>query len=149
MAVLVSPVIPGLNDRDIPAVLEQAAAAGARSASYTALRLPGSVEQVFVKRLREVMPLRADRVMNRLRDIRNGRINETRFGKRMRGQGPYWQSICEMFAVFKRRYGLDDGASCDSAPAESRACEPHHDDQLTFDFKGEAPRRSGIGCAAD
>ncbi len=135
VGVLVSPIIPGLNDRDIPRILEQAAAAGARSAGYTALRLPGSVEEVFIKRLREVMPLRADRVINRLHDIRGGRLDESRFGERMRGHGPYWESICDMFAVFKRRYGFDGGSKCEPAPTEDCAHMRTHDTQLTFDFK--------------
>lgn len=134
VGVIVSPIIPGLNDRDIPRILEQAAAAGAQSASYTALRLPGSVEAVFIKRLREAMPLRADRVINRLRDIRGGRLDESRFGKRMRGQGPYWQSICGLFAVSKKRYGLTGGSAPE--PVSIEACELASSKhvQLAFDF---------------
>jgi len=125
VTVIVSPVIPGLNDRDIPRILEQAAAAGAQSASYTALRLPGSVESVFVSRLREVLPLRADRVLNRLRDIRGGRLSESRFGKRMRGSGTYWKSIDDLFQISKKRFGLDRegaGSSCECrvGPGEVR-----------------------------
>ncbi|MBU0718136.1 MAG: PA0069 family radical SAM protein [Planctomycetes bacterium] len=117
VGVLISPVIPGLTDADIPRILEQAAAAGATSASYTALRLPGSVADVFVKRLREVMPLRADRVLNRLRDIHGGRLNDPRFGDRMRGHGPYWESIRSLFEVSSRRFGFDD-----TAPSQCRDC---------------------------
>jgi len=134
VGVIVSPIIPGLNDRDIPRILEQAAAAGASSASYTALRLPGSVQQVFIKRLREVMPLRADHVMNLLNEVRGGRLDEARFGKRMRGQGTYWQSICDMFNVFKKRYGF--GASV-SPEKDAAACETPcgpDDPQLEFQF---------------
>ncbi len=134
VGVIVSPIIPGLNDRDIPRILEQAASAGARTASYTALRLPGSVQDVFVKRLREVMPLRADRVMNLLTEVRGGRLDEARFGKRMRGQGTYWQSICDMFNVFKKRYGfgayvspVGDAATCDAPDLPD-------DPQLEFPF---------------
>lgn len=134
VGVLVSPIIPGLNDCDIPRILEQAAAAGARSASFTALRLPGSVEQVFVTRLRETMPLRADRVINRLRDIRGGALNDSRFGERMRGHGPYWESICSIFAVYKKRYGLEGAAGAEPAPPEPY--EPHtpEEAQLAFEF---------------
>ena len=88
VGVVVSPIIPGLNDSEIPRILEQAVEAGASSASYTAIRLPGSVEAVFLKRLREVMPLRAERVIKRMRDIRDGCLHDSRFRERMRGSGP-------------------------------------------------------------
>ncbi len=134
VGVLVSPIIPGLNDCDIPRILEQAAAAGARSASFTALRLSGSVEQVFVTRLRETMPLRADRVINRLRDIRGGALNDSRFGERMRGHGPYWESICNIFAVYKKRYGLERAAGAKPVPPEPYQARTSADVQLAFEF---------------
>jgi len=134
--VFIAPVIPGLNDRDIPKILEQAAAAGARSASYTALRLPGNVESVFVSRLREVMPLRAVRVLDRLRDIRGGALNESRFGKRMRGSGTYWESIRDLFAISRKQYGLDKIEETYPVPApplvDHRLADEHV--QLGFDF---------------
>ena len=134
VGVLVSPIIPGLNDRDIPRILEQAANAGAQSASFTALRLPGSVQEVFVKRFREVMPLRVDRVLNRLRDIRCGRLDESRFGERMHGHGPYWDSICELFSVTKKRHGLKGGLQPAPCPPDTaQTCSPP-DNQLSFSF---------------
>ena len=123
VSVFVSPVIPGLNDRDIPRILEQAAAAGARSASYTALRLPGSVESVFVSRLREALPLRADRVLSRLRDIRGGQLSESRFGKRMRGSGTYWKSIADLFTISRKRYGLDGSGVAESCSSRADPVE--------------------------
>ncbi|MEK7755721.1 MAG: radical SAM protein, partial [Planctomycetota bacterium] len=135
--VFVAPLIPGLNDRDIPKILKQAAAAGARFASYTALRLPGSVESVFVSRLREVMPLRADRVLNRLRDIRGGPLSESRFGKRMRGSGTYWESIRDLFAISRTRYGLDRSDETYPVPEQPAVDERRADEhvQLGFDFR--------------
>ena len=108
VGVFVAPIIPGLNDRDIPKILEQAAAAGARSASYTALRLPGSVEAVFLSRLQQTMPDRVNRVIRRLRDIRGGELDDSRFGRRMKGNGVYWESICDLFEMSKKRFGLDE-----------------------------------------
>jgi len=108
VGIMVAPVIPGLNDRDIPAILLRAAEAGAKSASYTALRLPGSVAPVFLERLREVLPLRAGRVEARIREMRDGRLNDTRFGQRMRGEGTYWKGVKQLFDVSLRRYGLVD-----------------------------------------
>ena len=135
--VFVAPLIPGLNDRDIPKILEQAAAAGARFASYTALRLPGSVESVFVSRLREVMPLRADRVLARLRDIRGGALSDSRFGKRMRGSGTYWDSIRDLFAISRTRYGLDKSDETYPVPTQSIVDNRRPDEhiQLGFDFR--------------
>jgi len=108
VGVFVAPVIPGLNDSEIPTILEQAAQAGAESAGYTALRLPGSVEEVFCSRLRRDLPLRANKVLNRLREIRGGALNDSRFGARMRGEGVYWESIRDLFAISRKRFGLED-----------------------------------------
>jgi DNA repair photolyase len=108
VGVMVAPIIPGLNDREIPKILEQAAAAGAKSVGYTPLRLSGSVRPVFLQRLQEAMPDRAQRVINRIKDIRGGRMNDTRWGHRMRGEGAYWQSIENLFEISRNRYGLHD-----------------------------------------
>lgn len=135
--VMVSPVIPGLNDRDIPKILEQAAAAGARFAGYTALRLPGNVEGVFVSRLREAMPLRAERVLARIRDIRGGALTDSRFGKRMRGGGTYWESIRDLFSISRKRYGLDRNDEIDPVPRTPAVDHrrPSECVQLGFDFR--------------
>ncbi len=123
VGVMVAPIIPGLTDRDIPSILEQAAAAGAQSAGFTALRLPGNVEAVFLNRLRRDLPLRAGRIINRIRELRGGRLNDPRFGHRMRGQGAYWQSIRDLFAVNQRRYGLDGFSSDQEATVANEAFE--------------------------
>lgn len=121
--VMVAPIIPGLNDRDIPKLLEQAAAAGASSVHYNALRLSGSVRPVFIERLREAFPDRADRVLNRIREMRGSELNDSRFGHRMKGQGAYWESIRDLFELSRRRFGLQesqwvhgDAESCDNSP---------------------------------
>ena len=100
-------IIPGLNDSEIPEVLRLAKEAGARSANYTALRLPGSVAEVFATRIRDAIPLRADRILSRLRDIRGGRLNDSAFSRRMAGEGAYWESIRQLFEVSARKLGLD------------------------------------------
>lgn len=122
--VMVAPLIPGLNDRDIDFVLRRAAECGATTAGYVALRLPGSVQAVFLARLREALPLRADRVIARIRDIRGGRMNETRFGARMRGQGVYWQSVRDLFTLACRKYGLNTVCSMASADGCGRPPAP-------------------------
>ncbi len=135
--VLLAPIIPGLNDSEIPAVLQQAAEAGAKSASFVALRLTGSVEHVFLERMRAAMPLRLKRMENRLRDIRHGQLDEKRFGNRMHGEGVYWDSIKKLFEVCATRYGLKPldrttGKVTAPAPAPKRAA------QLSFSFNHDS-----------
>jgi len=104
--VMVAPMIPGLNDREIPAILEASARAGARSASWVLLRLPHQVKTIFLDWLRMNLPDRAARVEGLLRQLRDGRLNDSRFGDRMRGRGPLAAQIAETFRVFASRYGL-------------------------------------------
>lgn len=106
VSVNVAPVIPGLTDRDIPKILEAAAEAGARSAAYILVRLPANVKEVFEARVREAMPLTADRILARIREVRSGRLNDPRFGSRMRGEGEYAEAIRHLFEVTARRVGL-------------------------------------------
>jgi len=120
VGVMVAPLIPGLNDRDVPAILRRAAECGARSATYTPLRLPGSVRAVFLSRLRKRLPERARRVEQRIREMRGGRWNDPRFFERMRGRGPYWESVEQLFARMARRYGLWK-PECTGADTEPRA----------------------------
>ena len=107
VGVMVAPIIPGLNDKEIPTILRHAAEAGATSAAYVPLRLPGSAAQVFLSRLKQVLPDRAPRVESRIREMRSGRLNETRFGRRMQGDGAYWTSIKSLFRVALKCHGLE------------------------------------------
>ena len=107
VGVNVAPVIPGLNDADIPAVLEAAHAAGARRAGYVFLRLPGSVKQVFEERLRTALPLRADRILARLREARAGKLYDSRWGVRGRGEGQYAEAARSLFESTIRRLGMN------------------------------------------
>jgi DNA repair photolyase len=105
--VAVAPVIPGLNDSDIPAVLSRAREAGAEKAFLTLLRLPAETRLVFEERLVEAFPDRAARIFSNLEQTRGGKRNETRFGARMEGVGPRWQAIESLFDVECRRLGLN------------------------------------------
>ncbi len=120
VTVNVAPVIPGLNDQDIPLVLEAAARAGARSAALIMLRLPGNVRHVFERRLRAALPLSADRVLGRIRQVRGGRLNDPRFGCRQSGSGQYAEAIHRLFQTTARRLGLETGAAPAPAPASFR-----------------------------
>lgn len=102
----IAPVIPGLNDEAIPELLERARAAGACTATFVLLRLSGSVESVFLERVKEAFPDRFTKITNRLRDVRGGRLSESAFFDRHRGTGPYWQMVQRLFEVAKRRAGF-------------------------------------------
>jgi DNA repair photolyase len=104
---LVAPVIPGLNDSEIPALLEGAKEAGAGAAGWQLLRLPLAVAPVFREWLAREQPTRAERVEGRVRDTRGGRLNDAEFGRRMCGSGEVAQQIARLFRVFARRHGLD------------------------------------------
>jgi len=106
VGVNVAPIIPGLNDAEIPNVLAAARDAGATSAGCVLLRLPGPVAQVFEERLRVSMPLAADKILHRIRETRGGALNDPRFGVRGRGEGPYAATIRALFETTARRLGL-------------------------------------------
>jgi DNA repair photolyase len=129
VSVNVAPVIPGLSDEDIGSILEAARDAGAYSAAMIVLRLPGSVKQVFEERLRAAMPLRAERVLARTREVRSGNLNDPRFGTRQTGEGVYADSIAQLFERTARRLGLATGCST-GAEAASTFRRPSRGGQL-------------------
>jgi DNA repair photolyase len=102
-----APIVPGVNESDVPRQLERAAEAGARSAFLTLLRLPGAVAGVFEQRLREALPLRAERVLSGIRDVRDGALHRSGFGQRMTGTGPRWEALERLFSAHCRRLGLE------------------------------------------
>ena len=105
--VFVAPIIPFLNDKDMEAVLEAAAEAGARTASFTLLRLPWEVKDLFKGWLEQHYPLKAAHVMARIRDMRGGRENDPEFGSRMRGEGKFAELLRSRFDVACKRLGLN------------------------------------------
>ncbi len=107
VGVLVAPVIPGLNDEEVPRILQAAASAGAGTASWVLLRLPKPVDHLFAEWLGEHCPERRERVLGRIRECRDGQVSDARFGSRMRGQGVYAEHIGALFHTAARRYGLD------------------------------------------
>jgi DNA repair photolyase len=104
--VAIAPVIPGLNDSDMAKILARAREAGAESAFFSLLRLPAETLPVFQERLTEAFPDRAARVWSSLRQVRGGRLNDSRFGARM-GTGPRFEAIESLFAVECRRLGFN------------------------------------------
>ncbi len=117
VGVMLAPVIPGLNDEDIPRILEAAAAAGAGHAGYVLLRLPGSVKAVFEERVRAAFPLRADKILHRLRETRHGELYDPRFGKRQVGEGRYAETIAQVFTSSAKRFGLWERRAHDGSHA--------------------------------
>ncbi|MGH7177789.1 MAG: PA0069 family radical SAM protein [Tepidisphaeraceae bacterium] len=107
VGVFVAPLIPGLNDHEMPAILEAAGKAGAVTCGYVPLRLPGAVAGLFEDWLSRHFPDRRDKVLNRIRSIRSGKLNDSDFHSRMRGQGVLAEQFQAMFDVAKRRCGLD------------------------------------------
>lgn len=108
VGVNVAPVIPGLNDREIPAVLKAAREAGATWATLILVRLPGPVAPYFEARLREDLPTRADGVMARIRRAKGGVLNKSAFGDRFRGEGEEWGATRALFHLWRDRLGYTD-----------------------------------------
>jgi DNA repair photolyase len=107
VGILTAPVIPALNDEDLEAILEAGAGAGASTAGWILLRLPQELGGLFEDWLRVHYPLKADHVLRLLREARNGKVNDPRFGARMRGQGPVADLVEQRFRRACRRLGLN------------------------------------------
>jgi DNA repair photolyase len=107
VGVLCAPLIPAINDHEVPRLLEAAASAGATFASYTVLRLPLAVEPIFLDWLQRHFPDRRDKVLGQLRDFRDGALNRSEFGERMRGTGAAADRLSQLFKVSARRHRMD------------------------------------------
>jgi len=107
VGVMVAPIIPGLTDHEMPKILEAAAEAGAKFAGWVPIRLPMAVAPLFENWLERHYPDRKQKVLGRIREIRGGKLNESEFGKRMRGEGEYASHLRSMFKLAIRRCGLD------------------------------------------
>lgn len=107
VGVLMAPIIPGLTDHEIPSLLEEVAAAGAEWAGYTMLRLPHGVKDLFGDWLEAHFPDRKQKVLNRMRDIRGGKLYDADYATRMVGQGVFADAVATLFEQSRRRFGLD------------------------------------------
>jgi len=117
----VAPIIPGLNEHEVPGILKAAAAAGAQFAAYTIVRLPLAVAPIFVAWLETHFPERKEKILGRIRSMREGKLNSSKFGSRMHGEGPVAEQIRQLFRVSCHRFGLDRGHVEISASAFHRA----------------------------
>ncbi len=104
---LVAPIIPGLTDHELPAILDAVAGAGARCAGYVVLRLPYAVKDIFLDWLDRHFPSKKERVLSRLRELRGGKLYNATFGERLRGEGIFAEQIKQLFTVAARRAGLN------------------------------------------
>jgi DNA repair photolyase len=107
VGVLIAPIIPFLNDAEMETVLNSCQQAGAISADYVMLRLPQEVEILFQEWLQIHYPQKANRILQRIRDIRSGKLNDSTYGQRMRGQGQYADLIAQRFQLSCKRFGLN------------------------------------------
>lgn len=141
VGVNVAPVIPGLNDHEIPSILRAAAEAGATHAGYSIVRLPYAVKDLFAAWLDRHTPAAKHKVLTAIAACRDGELNGSRFGQRMRGEGPVAQIIADQFRLHRTRAGLDHGWP----ELSVAAFRPPHGRQLSiFDFPA-APDREDTG----
>ncbi|MDA0814204.1 MAG: PA0069 family radical SAM protein [Verrucomicrobia bacterium] len=129
VGVSTAPMIPGLNDHELPALLSAAAEAGAETAFYTAVRLPWGVAEVFSDWLEQHVPGQKEKVLGRIREMRGGKLNDSSFGDRMRGSGIVAEELKSLFRVSARRAGLDKAPAPLSTAAFRR---PALDGQMTL-----------------
>jgi DNA repair photolyase len=107
VAAMVAPIIPGLNDHEIEAILAAVAEHGALGAVHTLVRLPFEIKDLFADWLTAHVPDKAARVLALIRQCRGGRLNDPSFGRRMRGEGPFAELIARRMTAGRRRHGLD------------------------------------------
>ena len=109
--VLVAPVVPGLTDHELPSIIKRAREAGAQSAGYIVLRLPHAVKDLFVQWLEDHFPNRKNKVINRIRSLRGGKLYDSTWGKRMSGEGIFADEIRKLFEVALRKAGMKQRSS--------------------------------------
>jgi DNA repair photolyase len=107
VGVMTAPMIPGLNDHEMPHLLEMAAANGAKFAGYTVVRLNDAVKIIFNDWLYKNFPDRADKVWHQIEGMHGGQVNDSNFGRRMRGEGNIADLIRQQFRVHTKKHGLN------------------------------------------
>ncbi len=107
VGVNVAPIIPGLTDQECAPILKAAKQAGASYAGYTFVRLPYGVKDLFQEWLEQHFPDRKEKVLNRIKAMKNGKLNRSGFGERFKGDGPFAEQIREMFAIQTKKLGLN------------------------------------------
>jgi DNA repair photolyase len=103
----IAPVMPSLSEAHIPELLKRARDAGAKKAFINLLRLPGSVAPYFIASIEKTMPERAPKILKRIREMRNGKLNLAEFGDRMKGSGPHWEMLTQLFHLHCQKLGFN------------------------------------------
>lgn len=124
VGVMVAPIIPAVSDEKMAEVLEAAREAGARWAGYVLLRLPGSVKDVFEERIRAALPMRADKILHRIRETRGGALYDSRYGVRGRGEGQYAEAIAQAFKATTKKLGFNQDRPTPRATTFTRPVKP-------------------------
>ncbi len=132
VGVLVAPVIPGLTDHELPAIVAASAAAGASFVRHIMLRLPHGLPELFEAWLERHFPERKAKVLNRIRAVRGGRLNDPRFHTRQRGGGPFADQVEAMLSLACRRAGLAGKSPTLSAAAFRRPTDRQRPPQLSL-----------------
>lgn len=107
VAVMMAPVIPAINSQEIMDLAKRAADAGATALRYTIVRLNGVLPEIFSDWLERHFPDRKDKVLNQIKELHGGKLNDSRFGKRIKGEGEYSSNIAQLFSLAKKKYNLD------------------------------------------
>lgn len=128
VGVLIAPVIPGLTEHEIPAILKTARDAGASRAAYSILRLPYAVKDIFIKWVEENFPGHQDKILRRIRDLRGNTLNSSTFGERLRGQGFWAEQIQALFNKCREK----EGFSTERFPYNTAAFQRPPSAQLAF-----------------
>jgi DNA repair photolyase len=102
--IMVAPIIPSLNNHEVPSIIKAAAAHGASSAAYTIVRLNGSIAEIFEDWVKKSFPDRAEKVLNQIKDCHGGKLNDSRWGTRMRGEGNIAEMIRNVFHAARNKY---------------------------------------------
>lgn len=132
--VLVAPVIPALNDHELPAILAAAKEAGARFAGFVPLRLPHGLGELFEDWLGRRFPARKDKILKQVRAMRGGRLNDPRFGSRMSGEGVFADQLNQLFHAACRKSGFGDSRPTLSTAAFRVPSSALENRQKTFPF---------------
>lgn len=107
--VMVAPIIPGLNDHEIPSIIKESSIMGASSAAFTIVRLNGAVKDIFQDWIRKCYPMKADKVLHHIAECHGGKLNDSRVGVRLKGEGPIAETIANLFKLSVRKYMKDKG----------------------------------------
>lgn len=112
--ILIGPIIPGLNDHEIPAILKRAGESGVKHAAYTSIRLNGQLSELFEDFVLKQFPERADKILSQIKTLHGGKLNDSKWGRRMRGEGEWSNTIKDLFNISKKKYvSVDDSFKFD------------------------------------